>query len=224
MRSLLIIAAFFCTVTSIAQDCGGYYLLQNNKTIEMAIYNKKGEESARQIYKVSNVNSSGGSTTGELDTEMISKKGKSIAKGHSTIKCTGGVVMIDMKMSMPQQSGPSADANAKVDNIYIEYPSTMNIGDKLKDATMHMDMELRPGMKQTIDMDVTDRKVEGKEKVTTPAGSWDTYKISSKTHMKIKTMGIGKNMDIDAVEWFAPGFGIVKSESKDGGTEIVSIK
>jgi hypothetical protein len=29
---------------------------------------------------------------------------------------------------------------------------------------------------------------------------------------------------MDVVEWFAPGFGIVKTESKSGKTEITSIK
>jgi hypothetical protein len=42
--------------------------------------------------------------------------------------------------------------------------------------------------------------------------------------MKIKTMGIGMPMNIEGTEWFAPGFGVVKTQSKQGGTEIVSIK
>lgn len=190
----------------------------------MAILNKKGEQSAKQVYTVSHVSSTGGSTTADLDSEMFDKKGRSIAKSKAKIKCNNGIMFIDMKMSMPTQpGGPTADADVKADNIYMEYPSSMNIGDNLKDASMHMDMDNR-GVKQSIDMEVFDRKVEGKEKITTPAGTWDCFKISYKSKMKIKTMGIGMPINVEGVEYFAPGFGVVKSLSKNGGTEIIAVR
>jgi hypothetical protein len=40
----------------------------------------------------------------------------------------------------------------------------------------------------------------------------------------MKTMGIGlPAMNMDNTEWFAPGFGIVKTQSKHGGTAITAI-
>lgn len=224
MKVMLAIAALICSLHTYSQNCSGYYFLQANKTIEMAIYNKKGDITATQKYIVSNVSNSGDVTTADVNTEMVDKKGKSIAKSASRMKCTGGVVMVDMKMSMPMQPGQNYESDVKVEDVFIEYPSSMSVGDQLKDAKMHMDMNGANGMKQTVDMEVTERKVEGKEKVTTTAGSWDCFKISQKTKMRIKTMGIGMPMNIDATEWYAPGFGVVKTESKHGKTEIVSIK
>lgn len=214
-----------CSLGLFAQDCNGYYFLQNNKTIEMAILNKKGEQSAKQVYTVSNVSNAGSATTADLQSEMFDKKGKSMAKSNAKIKCEGGVMMVDMKMSIPTQPGTqnAVESDVKADNIFIEYPNNMNVGDNLKNATMHMDMD-NNGMKQSIDMEVFDRKVEAKEKITTPAGSWDCYKISYKSKMRIKTMGIGMPMNVEGVEYFAPGFGIVKTQSKQGGTEIVAIR
>ena len=225
MKLLSLLGATLCSFSLYAQDCNGYYFLQNNKTIEMAILDKKGEQSAKQVYTVSNVDNAGTTTTADLQSEMFNNKGKSMAKGKAKIKCDGGVMMVDMKMSIPTQSGTqnAVESDVKTDNIYIEYPNNMNVGDNLKNATMHMDMD-NNGMKQSIDMEVFDRKVEAKEKITTPAGSWDCYKISFKSKMKIKTMGINMPMNIEGVEYFAPGFGIVKTQSKQGGTEIVSIK
>ena len=225
MKLLLLFGAIICSVEIYSQDCTGYYFLQNNKTIEMAILNKKGEQSMKQVYTVTNVENSGNSTPADLQTEMIDKKGKSVTKGKAKIKCDGGVMMVDMKMSIPQQPGMTngSDVNAKADDIYMEYPNNMNVGDNLKNATMHLDWDNK-GMKQSMDMEVFDRKVEGKEKITTPAGSWDCYKISYKSKAKIKTMGIGVPMNIDGVEYFAPGFGIVKTQSKHGGTEIIAIR
>lgn len=224
MRLMLMLAVLGCCLHAHSQNCSGYYFLQADKTIEMAIYNKKGDVTATQKYMVSNVSNSGDATTADISTEMVDKKGKQIAKGQSRMKCTGGVIMADMKMSMPMQPGQNYETDVKADDIYIEYPATMQVGDQLKDAKMHLDMNGANGMKQTVDMEVTDRKVEGKENVTTAAGSWDCYKITQKTKMRIKTMGIGMPMNIDATEWYAPGFGIVKTESKHGKTEIVSVK
>lgn len=225
MKLYLLLAGLVCSLLTHAQDCTNYYFLQNNKTIEMSIMNKKGEQSAKQVYTVSNVNNSDGTTTADIESEMFDKKGKSVAKSKQKIKCSGGIMMVDMKMSIPAHQGSqSADTDVKGSEIFIEYPNNMNVGDALKDATMHLDMENGSGMKQSIDMEVFDRKVEGKEKITTPAGSWDCYKISYKSKARIKTMGIGMPMNIDGTEWFAPGFGVVKTQSKHGGTEIVAVR
>jgi hypothetical protein len=37
-------------------------------------------------------------------------------------------------------------------------------------------------------------------------------------------MGVGIPVNMDGVEWYAPGFGVVKTQSKHGATEISAIK
>ncbi len=217
--------ALFSLITSLvySQDCATYYYFQNNKTIEMTIYNKKGQATSKQIYTVSNVSNSGGTTTATINSEMFDKNGKSVVKATNIIKCVNGIMMMDMRMNLPQTGKGNTDANATVSNAFIEYPAAMQPGDELKDAGMQIDVESN-GMKQSIDMQVTKRKVQAKEKVTTSAGTWDCYKITNTTKMKIKTMGIGMPMNIENTEWFAPGFGVVKTESKSGGTAITAIR
>src|SRR3569833_354934 len=95
----------------------------------MSIYNKKGDLAARKVYQVSDVSSGGGTTTGHLTTEMFDKKGKSIATATSTVECNGGVMMMDMKMLLPQQQAEQFKTEAKADNVYLEYPAKMSAGD-----------------------------------------------------------------------------------------------
>lgn len=226
MRSSFLLAAFIALLTDAtqAQDCNTYYFLQKNKTVEMTIYNKKGEANGRQVYTVSDVTSSGGNTTATVNSEMFNNKGKSIAKGHSQIQCQGGIMMLDMTMQLPeQQQEQFAKADVKADKIFIEYPNNMKAGDHLKDATLNMDID-NSGMKQSVNMVTSDRTVVAKESVTTSAGTWDCFKITFKSKITIKTMGIGMPVNIEGTEWFAPGFGIVKTESKHGGTAITAIK
>ena len=106
---------------------------------------------------------------------------------------------------------------------HLEYPGKMSVGDALKDGNMTMEMNTS-GLPSTATINITDRKVEGQESVTTPAGTWNCYKITYKGKMTIKMGPLPVNTNLDGTEWFAPGFGIVKTESKHGSTAITSIK
>ena len=224
MKYLFALVGLLGVTALYAQDCRNFYYMQNNKTIEMTIYSKKGAVAGKNVYQVSNVQTAGSSVSSEVHSEMFDKKGKAIAKSQINFKCTGGVMMLDMKMMIPQQQAEQFKMDAKADNVYIEYPASMKPGDMLKDAVMSMDVN-NNGMQQSLTMNVTNRKVEAKESITTPAGTWDCFKITSKTKLHMKMGPIGIPMNMETTEWFAPGFGIVKTESNKGGeTMITAVK
>lgn len=224
MKMFLVFAYFSMVFTSNAQDCKNYYFLQNNKVVEMTIYDKKGDVTGKLVYTVSEVKNSGNTTAANVQSQMFDKKGKSIAKGNSVMKCSGGVMMIDMKMMIPQaQLEPYSHATVKAEDVYMEYPVNMNKGEPLKDGNLTMDID-NNGLKQSLTMTVSNRKVEDKEKISTPAGTWDCYRISYMSKMSIKMMGVGVPINMEGTEWYAPGFGVVKTQSKYGATEITGIK
>ena len=225
MKSLIIAGILLTLATFLnAQDCKQFYFLQNNKVVEMTIYNKKGDVTGKNVYNITDVQTSGGVTTSTINSEMFDKKGKSTVKATNNVKCSGGVIQMDMKMMIPQQQMEQfKSGEAKVEPVYLEYPASMKAGDQLKDANFKMTGENGP-MTYTLTMNITDRKVEGKESVTTTAGTWDCFKISSKTKIVIK-MAINIPTNFESTEWYAPGFGTVKTETKGGGgTAITSIK
>src|SRR6185437_10586736 len=81
-----------------------------------------------------------------------------------------------------------------------------------------------PGPRQTLTMFISNRKVEGQESITTSAGTWNCFRITYKSKVTVKTGPFGFPVTIEGTEWYAPGFGIVKTQSKYGGTAITSIK
>jgi len=227
-HQITVIAAIgVCTIAPArAQDCSKYLFLQKNKTIETTIYNKKGDPNGKQVYQVSDVSTSGGTMTGKLASEMFDKKGKSVVKGNSSVQCTGGVFSIDMRMMLPQQQAEQAnlsETEVSGQGNFIDYPNGMKVGDELKNGNFAMDIK-RGGMTQTLAMQITERKVLAQEPVTTPAGTWDCFKISAHGHLSIKTGPIGIPVSYDYTEWYSPGFGVIKTEGKYGGTAITSIK
>lgn len=224
------IACSFIIPAARAQECSHYLLLQKDKTIEMTIYNKKGEPNGKQVYQVSDVATNGGTTTAKLASELFDKKGKSMAKSTSSVQCNGGALLIDMKLMLPQQqaeqagnSDNSTNAEVSTQSNYIDYPASMKVGDVLKDGNFTMDIK-RGGMTQTMTMQVTGRKVLGQESVTTTAGTWDCFSISAKSRIAMKTGPINIPFNYEYTEWYSPGFGVIKTEGKYGGTAITAIK
>jgi hypothetical protein len=206
------------------QDCARFLFFQKGKTIEMTVYNKAGEANGKQVYQVLDVTNSGGTTSSSMTSEIFDKSGKSIAKTNSTVKCSGGKMMVDMQMMVPQQSNGSNNVEAKMDNEYLEFPATLHVGDQLKDGNMTMHMTMQ-NMQETTVVNITDRKVVGQETVTTPAGSWSCFKITSKSTVTVNMAGRAMPpMATESTAWFAPGFGLIKSLSANGSTMITAIK
>lgn len=213
------------TVVLSAQDCSNYYFLQNDKTIEMTVSNKNGKESGKMTYIISDSKKNGSSVTATINSEFVDAKGKSISKATNNVKCENGLLQMNMKTFIPAaQMEQMKSGTANASDVYLEYPANMNAGDQLKDGQFNMDYESASGLKSSIDISISERKVEGKESVTTPAGTWECYKITSQNRIVSKIAGIGIPIKMSVTEWYAPGFGIVKTESKTGKTEITSIR
>jgi hypothetical protein len=99
----------------------------------------------------------------------------------------------------------------KVEGENLEYPSTLSVGQSLKDGTITVTAENSP-MPINITLNILNRKVEAKETITTPLGTFETFKITSNSVMKTK-MGISMTMEYESTEWLAKDVGVVKSES-----------
>jgi hypothetical protein len=94
-------------------------------------------------------------------------------------------------------------------------------GGQLKIKTL-INGTANPMLNQTIT--VSNRKVEGMEKVTTAAGTFDCVKISEDVEFKTII-----KFQVNTVSWYSKEVGLVKSESYRkgklmGSTELSSIK
>ncbi|MFN8264596.1 MAG: hypothetical protein U0T11_00895 [Chitinophagaceae bacterium] len=209
------------TSISLTAQCNKYYFLQANKTIEMEMTNNRGKQTGKIIYVVSNTNSSGSSSV--VNQTVTDAKGKTISSATNKIKCSKGVMMMDIRSFMNTSSKQQQTVEVKGEDVYIEYPSSMKTGSSLPDGKASFNT-VTGDMKGEMDLSIVNRKVTGKESVTTPAGTWDCYKITYTIEIKTKVAGISIPMKFDATEWFAPDFGVVKTSGKFGDTQIISVK
>lgn len=230
MKKVLIFLLVLCgALPVLAQDCKGYYYLLNNAEIEMTILDAKGTASGKTVYKVTNVHKDGSGTISDFTNTFYDKSNKAMTSGTGHFKCSGNGVAIDMKMSvpvMPQMKDMKMEG--KTNATFLDYPSGMHVGQELPGGTFDMNTTVN-GMDMGISYTIANRKVIGREDVTTPAGTWNCFKITYDLNFEMKMMGKGIPMKFNAVEWFAPDFGPVKtSSSKDGkemgGTMITAVK
>lgn len=208
-----------------AQNCKNYLLLQNNKRVEMTVYNRKGKEDGKQVWLVSNAKTVGKTTTATLNAEFFNSKGKSITKSESQIQCNGGALQMSMKLMMSEAQLRQMDnATAKAKGEFLDYPVNVKEGDNLPDGNMQIDYTMQGGMAASIEITITNRQVGSKESITSPAGTWECFKITSNQKILSKVAGMGIPIKMDVTEWYAPGVGVIKTESKYGSTLITAIQ
>lgn len=215
MKKLLYYFIFVLAPATIANaQCNTYYVFQEGSEWEYESYNAKGKLAGKSQQKVSEFSNTASGYTATVSSRMFDDKGKEVMKGDMLYKCDNGTMYLDMRNFISaEQMKVFSDYEMKIEATDLEFPSTLSAGTSLKDGNITISASGTPfPMKMT--MAVTDRKVEGKESVTTPAGTFDCYKVTSTSTME-NQMGMKMTIRTSAVEWIAPKVGMVRSESYD---------
>ena len=72
----------------------------------------------------------------------------------------------------------------------------------------------------TMTIKILNRKVESKESITTPAGTFSCFKITYDMESSTKIMGMNTNVKLSSIDYLAEGIGVVKTESYDKKGEL----
>ncbi len=187
-----------------AQKCSKYYPMEEGTAFQMTIYDKKNKPSGVIDYKIKE-------TSGDTATfyyEMHDEKGKMISSSEYDITCKEDGISIDFSSIMsPAVMGQYKDMEVDMTGTELIYPNNLSEGQSLPDADVLMNVKMTPiNLKMTSKM--FNRKVESKESVTTPAGTFDCYVITYDNEMKM-----GVKMTGSAKLWLAEDVGMVKQET-----------
>lgn len=213
MKKVLILSGLLAlaTLDSFAQ-CNEYYQIENGSEWEMETYNAKGKLATRNQQKVTSFDKTSTGFKANINAIAYNEKGKELTKGDIEMECENGTLLMDMRRFISEdQLKAFGNFQMKVEGNALELPSKLSIGQTLKDGTLIISTVDSPmPMKMTVD--IVDRKVVAKESITTPAGTFECYKISSTMNMQNK-VGITMNFTFSTLEWVAPKVGFVKSET-----------
>jgi hypothetical protein len=195
-----------------AQDiCSKYYPMEEGSSFQYTMYDKKGKTNGITDYIISNVSTDGGTTSATFDLKFTDEKGKEVFNSNYNISCTDGGITIDYQSLFPSQMMKQYEEmglEMDISGTDIQLPNDLSVGKELEDANVSIAMSMS-GIKMNITVDQFNRRVEKKESVTTPAGTFECYLITETTTSK--TMGATQEMNNKL--WLAEGIGMVKQET-----------
>jgi len=210
MKKLVLMGTvLFCASIGInAQKCNMYFPSREGSESEMTSYNAK--DKIEGVTKTVILKKETGANGVSLLFESVysDNSGQEKGKGQYKVRCHNGVFYFDMESMMPQQNGDQASMEVKSDEL--EFPANPQIGQTLKDAKMTMVMKSGNVTVMEMSMSITNRKVESYEEITTPAGTFNCYKVTYnvRTHAMF-------DVEVKAIQWVAEDVGVVKTENYD---------
>jgi hypothetical protein len=154
-------------------------------------------------------NESGGDISLKVETVIFDDKDDELSRSEVEVGCVDGVFKIDMSEYLSEMLQAYQTMEVEMEGDNLEFPSNISPGDELPDGNINIKVSSSGVTVMNMDVIIQNRKVEGKEKVTTEAGTFDCYKISYETLSKTRMV----STSIKGIEWIAEGIGVVKSES-----------
>ncbi len=189
-----------------------FFYLKEGKKLTYKQYDNK--EKVKSITEQS-LKSIKNTTTGfEAVVTVTNKddKGTAVQEGKEFIvKCENGEIKLDLSsMMMNEMAGRMKGMEVSVTGDGVGYPSNMEIGKTLPDATMDMKVGMNGTNLFTGKFVIKNRKVEAKENLTTSAGTFECYKISYDLDINMMMKHSNK-----VIQWMSPNIGLIKSENLD---------
>lgn len=202
-------------------NCSTFYPMEEGTSFQYTMSNKKGKIEGVTDYFITNVEHSGGITTATMNMKFTDEKGKEILASDYKMSCTGDGIKLDYNSLAPSQmmqQYSDMGMEMEISGTDIEVPNNLSIGQELADANVAVTIKMT-GMNMTIKVDQLNRKVEKKENVTTPAGTFDCYVVSQDNISE--TMGVKQTLQSRL--WLSEGFGMVKQEMYKKNGDLMSL-
>ncbi|MFT4668209.1 MAG: hypothetical protein ACI9VN_003619 [Patescibacteria group bacterium] len=191
-------------------DCQPYLPQVKGSIWEITNYNKKGKVTGRNTFELIDKVEDGDEITFTVSSKAFDKKDKLLFDNTFEAKCIAGKFEFDMAYKLEgamMESFKNMEFTMDASEFEIP-PFSAAVGTELPDGSLVVQMDGDSPINMQMTVEITDREVEAKEKITTPAGTFDclvlTQKTSTKMMVKIKS---------SSKEWYAENVGIVRTET-----------
>ncbi|MEO8770594.1 MAG: hypothetical protein ABI402_10930 [Ferruginibacter sp.] len=215
--------------------CGNFIMFKQGTVVSSATYNGEGKLTNKQTSLVKKVYSEGATTVSEMEMKSTDDKGANEKTSSAIYKCDGKKFYVDLSNYLSDGKQKS-----KIETSGMDFPYNPSVGDVLPEVSYSVNVSIA-GKDMTLRSRITERKVEAKESVTTAAGTFQCYRVSSvieagrdmsgmdekqKELMEKVQKQMGKSK---MIFWYAPDVAIVKMEYYIAGKvavrhEITGIK
>lgn len=219
----LILVILFPLFNLQAQECPGFSRLEKGSKIEMSNYDGKDNLESKNNYEVTDITIEAGKKVWTLHSNSVDAKGKEQFVGDFTLSCENELLKIDIGQALKQilEKFDKPQFDLVTEGAFLEMPTSLSAGQSLPDANVIIKIIDKGSNVEmmTFNILIKNRKVTGKEEITTPAGTFDAYKITDEMETKMDMMGQTKTFGptLNGIEFFSMDLGTIKREEYANG-------
>ena len=207
----ILLAAFFMLGISnlFSQECVFYSPVEKGTVLKHSNYDKKDKLTGTTTQTVIDNYVEEGTQVIKLRNEYQGVDMDSVFMTELELKCKDGKYYVDMESYIGESTlTPYSDMETTFEVENMTIPAELKVGEVLDNGKITVTIS-NNGMKiLTISVNISNRKVEAKEDITTRAGTFECYKISYDISTKMLI-----TIKASTVEWYAKNVGVVRSES-----------
>lgn len=196
-----------------SQECSIYFPMKQGAKMQYEMKDKKDRTVSTTDYQIKKIENTNQGTVATIEASVTEGKKSIMSSQEFKAICKGDKLSVDFESLIPANLKESfKDFDYSLNGTNLEYPTNLNVGQSLPDSNVTMTMSMG-GMKMEVSVDLVNRKVDRKEKITTPAGTFDCYVVS----FDIKTKTMGRTIESSTVQWLASGIGMIQTEDYSKG-------
>lgn len=218
ITAIFTLSVFLLSPSLRAQNCSTYYPIEEGVRLEYKLYGKKDKLEGTQWQEFTEVTSTAGGVEATVQMGFANAKGKEEFTSSYSMSCNDNVVHIDFESLLSSAMLLQQEQmEAEITGTDLELPNNLEVGMELPDADVQMKLNMG-AMNMNMEVNTTDRKVEARESITTEAGTFDCYVISSNTQSKMMMA----DKTFPSKLWLAEGVGMVKTETYNQNGKLIS--
>ncbi len=211
LSACIVTLIVFTAPAAFGQDCEIYEDYKEGTSTKMAHYDKKDKLTGYTTMTVKERKEIPGGVSLTFVQEYDDTEEYTF-ENEFGIECVNGEVKMDMsKLIDPNTLSAYEDMEIDIVADDMSIPSGASPGEQLNDGNVTVTVDTGTPVKVSIKISMANRLVESKEKVTTPAGSFDCLKIS---YDMVTQIGFIK-VKSATVEYYNKKHGVIRSESLD---------
>ena len=212
MKNSLIFFFLFLGAALYAQsDCSMFYPFKEGVKLEYTYFDKKDRLESRAQSTIKMVKTLPNGVEAAITNTLYDKKDKEQFSGEYLVRCEDGVIKMDASsMLNPAMRQSFSNMEVTIEGEDLTIPRKLEVGKQLPDASTNIKAGTGGINIVNMTVNITERKVIGQETISTPAGTFNCYKLTQTTDVK---MMLGKSFT--SVEYYAEGVGVVRSETYD---------
>lgn len=189
-------------------SCSQFFPFEEFESMTYAHYDRRDRLESRHQWQVMELKRDGDRIEAKVALTVREPNGDILMTNSFTAYCEEDTYYIGLEgVHMNEFSDAFGEGmEMEISGTHLSIPDNISVGDRLPDA--QMEARITSPIPMTIHMEITDRTVDEKSEITTPAGTFEAYKISQENMVRAVIRSRSQS-----VEYYSPRYGMIRSET-----------